>query len=492
MATEQVDVHKELELKLCKESFVFFEAFMAKKHLFMKKFTLDYFDNVVDDIFQNLKPFAREIINCPPRLGKTFKAQCFVAWKFLQDPTSSFLYLSYDSDLAVDKSAGIKDMTQFLASYFGIDDLKLKRGRMGKELWYNQAGGYVFAKATGKGVTGYGCSTAMIIDDPNKATDWMSSKLLAKRNQIYATQIRNRINADYVPIIVIQQRVASIDLTGYLLSGKEKFNHTCIPAVLPNGESCCPSRLSLEAMEALKQDAGSWNAQYMQTPMDEVGHLFSKKRLVWSPAKPPLNGMQILISCDPGFKTASENDYSAIAVIATCGPKFYIIEALNLKADITQLVSMIKRLRQKYGNGARILFEGKANGVAAVQILRKELSGVLEYNPTKSKIERAMMCKFLFDSCSVEFCIPSIQWATVENQFATFPYGEHDDMVDAVVQGINFFLQSPQFSRQGVPIGSNTPLQPEDPNRMKSLGRNTLSNSTCHGLTRRPDYSRGI
>ena len=99
-----------------------------------------------------------------------------------------------------------------------------RQNAKGKTEWVNKANGTILAKGTNNPVTGAGCSTLLVLDDPNKPSDRTSSVILDKRNQIFKSTIRNRINAPEVPILVIQQRVAADDLSGFLLKDtKEKW-----------------------------------------------------------------------------------------------------------------------------------------------------------------------------------------------------------------------------------------------------------------------------
>lgn len=432
---------KEVELNLCKTDFLFCMAFLCK-NVFRMEYIFTDFHKKLADVFLSLGDYSRDIINCPPRLGKTLMAQCFIAWKMLNNPAATFLYLSYDVALAETKALGIRDMVAFLAKYFELEDLAVARGRATKGMWFTNAGGYVFAKGTGTGVTGFGCNTCMVVDDPNKATDRTSSKMLSKRNTNFIQQIRNRIDSPEVPIVIIQQRVASTDLTGYLLAlPASQWKHHCFPAINADGTALCPERLPVEEVETYKSDPFTYNAQYMQIPLDEIGHLFTRNKLIYTNVRPSLIGLRLCITCDASMKTDLLNDFNAIAVIATDGINYYILEVLNFKGDIVKLCEEIRKLRARYGNNVPVIMEGKANGVAAAQILRKEMSGIMEVMPKFSKVERAMAVKYLFEGLNVKFCCPSLQWPETLSEFSQFPYCEHDDIVDSITQGISWLIE---------------------------------------------------
>lgn len=427
----------ELELKLCKENFRFFLGYCFQ-HIYKQPFKFYKFHNKLIDIL--LDTPKRIIINAPPRIGKTEIMKHFIAWKFLQNPASTVMYVSYDKNLVARKNSEIQDILLWLAHHFDIPALMMRSKNDGKTEWTNNATGMIIARGSGNNITGSGCSTLLILDDPNKPSDRTSPTVLAKRNSIFMSTIRNRINHADVPIIVIQQRIAANDLTGFLLNGgsNEKWIHANFPAINPDGTALCPERLPLDEINAYKNDPFTLNAQFLQTPLDDIGNLFEKHKLILSADRPAIKSLKLVISIDAAMKGDTNSDYNAIAIIGTNGVDYYVLDVLNFHADVTVLVQKVRELRKRYGNDTPVLFEAKANGVAAMQILRREMSGIMETTPSKDKIERALLVKYLFDSMNVKFNIKGFVWGEVQAQFTAFPHGRHDDIVDAVVQGITF------------------------------------------------------
>lgn len=461
---------RQLELELCRESFFFFVVFVFQNCL-QREFHWYDFHKAVANVLLNMPSGGRYILNAPFRIGKTIIIQMFIAWKLLLDPSSNFLYVTYDQDLAEDKTQDIRSIVKWLADYFNLEDLKMAHGRNSASRWRTNAGGYVYAKGSNKPITGYGCDTMLIMDDPNKPMDRTSAKTLEKRNQVYSTSIRNRINEPSVPIFIIQQRVADNDLSGFLLKGGsgEKWHHLNYAGIKDDGTALCPERFPLEEIEKYKSDPFVYNAQIMQRPLEDIGNFFSKNKIILSQSKPSLVGKQLLISVDASCKTGDSHDYNAIAVIATDGKDYWIVEVINMKADITQLLTRLRELRRRYGGNVPILLEAKANGMAAIQILRKEMNGILETTPKYDKIERANVVKYLFDSMNVSFCCGGFVWTDVLSQFCGFPHVPHDDIVDAVVQGITYLRNNHRVLQRGE--ADNTPLT------RRSYGqRNTYSN----------------
>lgn len=436
----------EIELDLCKKDFRFFLGYCFKQ-MYKQPFYFYRFHNDLIDLL--LSDRKRMIINAPPRIGKTEVLKHFIAWQFLKNPSSTVMYVSYDKALVTRKNSEIQDILMWLAQHFNITALQMRANNDGKTEWMNNARGMIIARGSGNNITGSGCGTMLVIDDPNKPSDRTSPTTLRKRNDIFMSTIRNRINSPDVPIIIVQQRIAADDLSGFLLNGgsNEEWYHANFPAVLPDGSALCPERLPLDEIKTYETDPFTLNAQYMQTPLDDIGNLFEKHKIILSSDRPAIKSLQLVISVDAAMKGDAHSDFNAISVIGTNGVDYFVLEVLNFHADITSLVAKIKELRRKYGLDTPILLEAKANGVAAIQILRREMSGVFETTPSKDKLERALVVKYLFDSMNVKFVLRGFIWAEVMSQFTSFPHGRHDDIVDATVQGITFLLNRNQHKR---------------------------------------------
>lgn len=444
---------QEIELSLLREDFEFLVCFIFVEY-FHKEFTFHWFHKDLANKLTTLDPGARVIINAPPRIGKTVLIQLFIVWLILRNPYSTMIYVCYEERLAAAKNREIKDICVWLAKRYGIKEMLLNTQAQGKTHWINKAGGGVMARGSKTGITGFGADTLLIVDDPNKPEDRSSPVTLETRNRTFFNTVRNRINDPSVPIVVVQQRVASNDLSGYLLSDgiNEKWVHYNYPAINDDGTALCPERLPVSEIETYKSDPFTYNAQYLQVPLDDIGKLFDKNKLIVANTKPNIASLRLVISVDSAGKGDVGNDYNAIAVIGTDGVDYYILEILNFHADITVLLQKVRELRNRWGQKVPVLFESRANGQAAVQLLRKETSGILETNPVKDKVERAILVKYLFDSMNVMFCIHSLVWGEVVAQFTQFPHVKHDDIVDAVVQGIDWLQKLP---RRGV-VGGDT------------------------------------
>lgn len=432
---------REILLDLLKKDFKFFVAFTCKE-FDNYNYKFHNWHNEMADLLLSMKDGDKWVINAPPRLGKTVLVQKFIAWEILKDPKASFIYISYEERLAMSKAREVRSLVKQLAKYFDLEDISISRekGDSSNE-WHTMVGGGCLARGSGNGVTGYGANHSIIIDDPNKPEDRLSTKILEDRNTMFRSKIRNRINqTGRQRILVIQQRVASNDLSGFLLNGgmQEEWKHFNYPAYDDNGVELCPEMLPYSEVQKYASDPFTLNAQYLQKPMDLIGELFTDKDLVLDPVRPNWREMVGVISIDASGKGKIDSDCNAIAVCFTDFVNYYVVELLNFKSDITRLLDATRGLREKYGDKVPVLFESKANGMACVQLLRQEMTGVLEANPYTSKIDRAKGIRYLLDGGNVKWCVYGPIWEACRKQFKAFPHTPHDDMVDAVVQGLTW------------------------------------------------------
>ena len=438
---------KDLEYQMCKQDFMFFVGFCFM-HINKTPFIWYEFHKKLANILLDLPNQLRVIINAPPRIGKTDLTKHYIAWRFINDPASSVIYCSYDEALVSRKNREIKQILVWLAKYFDVPELMPLAQANGKKEWTNRAGGTVLARGTNSNVTGSGCKTLLVCDDPNKPQDRISQVILSRRFQVFKSSIRNRIDLPNVPILIIQQRVASNDLTGCLLADtNDKWIHYKFPALDDKGESICPERLPVSEIDKYKSDPFTYNAQYLQVPLDDVGKMFKRGDVKFSLSRPAASAMRLVISVDAAGKGDIGNDFNCISVCGRVGPKYYILEVLNFHADITVLISKIKEVRKRWGQTTPVLIENKANGLAAIQILRKDMSGILESTPTKDKVERAIVCKYMFDAGDVFFSVHGLVWGEIQSQFMEFPHGKHDDIVDSVIQGLTWLMKLPTFTK---------------------------------------------
>jgi predicted phage terminase large subunit-like protein len=93
----------------------------------------------------------------------------------------------------------------------------------------------------------------------------------------------------------------------------------------------------------------------------------------------------------------------------------------------------------KYPHKHSVLVEDKANGSAIISMLKHEIEGIIAITPKESKVARANAITGIVEAGNVY--LPEYADFTGEfvEEFASFPNGVNDDLVDACTQFINKF-----------------------------------------------------
>lgn len=296
-----------------------------------------------------------------------------------------------------------------------------------------------------------------IIDDPHDEQEAMHGahdpEIFAKAFDWYQTGPRQRLQPG-AAILVIHTRWSKVDLIGRLLQmekekeGADKWHVIEIPAITSAGTSYWPEYWPTEELLATKANIPPvrWNAQYMQNPTGEEGALV--KREWWK--RFPANRMPemdfVIQSWDTAHRKTQRSDFS---VCTTWGvftdndgrPNVGLMDVWRDRVEFPELKKKALELYRRYTPDACII-EGKAAGDALIQELRFMGVPVSSYTPSRGedKIVRVNAVTDMFASGIV--WAPSTQEADeLIEEFADFPFGHHDDMVDATTLALLRFRQ---------------------------------------------------
>jgi predicted phage terminase large subunit-like protein len=149
----------------------------------------------------------------------------------------------------------------------------------------------------------------------------------------------------------------------------------------------------------------------------------------------------VLLSVDATFKGESKGDIDFVAVQAWAqqGTKLFLLDAHREKAGFLRTLEIIRALYRRH-RASGLLVEDKANGSAIVDVLKRELSGVIPIEPSGGKMARAFAAQPALEAGQV--LLPSVApWLPdFLQECKEFPAGAHDDQIDAMTQAINYFI----------------------------------------------------
>jgi predicted phage terminase large subunit-like protein len=401
----------------------------------------------------------RLIVNMPPRHTKSeFASYLLPAWFLGKFPEKKIIETAHTAELAVGfgrKVRNLVDSDVYKSIFPGVG---LQSDSKAAGRWATSAGGDYFAIGIGGAVTGKGADI-LIIDDPHSEQEATlaesNPEVYDKVYEWYTSGPRQRLQPGG-SIIIVMTRWSKKDLTGQVVKSAlqrsgEEWEVIEFPAIMPSGRPLWPEFWSLKELEALRTELpnAKWMAQYMQNPTSDVSAIIKREWWQWWEHEDPPEVSFIIQSWDTAFLKTQRSDYSA----CTTWGVFYEIDPLTKRetANIILLNSFKKRmefpeLKQKAFEEWKdwepdsIIIEAKASGAPLVAEMRQMGIPVQEFTPSKGndKVARLNAVADIFASGKV--WVPRTYWAEeVVEEVASFPSGEHDDLVDSTSQAIMRF-----------------------------------------------------
>jgi len=144
-------------------------------------------------------------------------------------------------------------------------------------------------------------------------------------------------------------------------------------------------------------------------------------------------------------KKASGNDFVAGHVWAVLGgTKWILVDRVHGRYTFTETVSQVQRMAARWPQTSRIYVEKAANGAALLNTLRKRAALIKPVTPAGSKEVRALAIQPIIDEGNVAILDSVLEALDAEHksgqlmlqEFRDFPFGKHDDDVDAMTQAI--------------------------------------------------------
>ena len=436
----------------CRENFMPFvrqmwSAFIPGKH---HQIMADAFERVARGELKRL------IINMPPRHTKSeFASYLFPSWFLGKYPEKKVIQTAHTAELAVGFGRKVRNLVGSM-DYQEIFPTKMSADSKAAGRWNTSKGGDYFAIGVGGAVTGKGADI-LIIDDPHSEQEAMQGNpaVYDRVYEWYSSGPRQRLQPGGA-IVIVMTRWSKRDLTGQILNAAakkdlENWEVIELPALLPSGKPLWGEFWRQEELEAIKAElpVGKWEAQYQQNPTSEEGAIIKREMWkIWEGERPPQVDY-IIQSWDTAFEKSNRADYSA----CTTWGVFYrdvegsevaniiVLDAFKERMEFPELKRTAFDLWKEW-NPDTLIVEKKAAGAPLIYEMRKMGIPISEYTPSKGsdKIARVNAVSDLFASGMV--WRPETRWAEeLVEELASFPNGDHDDLVDSTSQALLRFRQ---------------------------------------------------
>jgi len=440
----------------------------------------------IDAIIEHLEAVSRGqirnlLINVPPRHMKSLLVSVFwPAWEWILFPERRWLYSSYAAQLSIRDSVKCRRLIEspWYQKHFG-NIFALTSDQNTKGRFDNNRSGYRLSTSVGGAATGEG-GDRIVCDDPHNVQEAESDAIRKATVDWWDVVISTRVNDPKTTAkVVVMQRCHQQDLSGHLLE-QGGWEHLCLPAEYEGGSRCVtsigwsdprtahgellwPERFGPQEIENLKLSLGSYAAagQLQQRPSPAGGGLIKRHWFkYWQPRGANLPAVPVTLpdgtvtaitavelpyrvdeqiqSWDCAFKDLETSDYVVGQTWARLGSAFILADQVRARMDCPTTVRAIRALSVKWPGMLAKLIEDKANGSAVIQMLARELPGLLPVNPSGGKIARAAAVSPLIEAGNVYLPHPDyVPWVRdFIEECAAFPYGAHDDQVDAMTQAL--------------------------------------------------------
>lgn len=420
----------------------------------------------------------RLMVFLPPQVGKSeLVSRRFPAYALGRQPDLRLVSSSYSAALAHDMSRDVQkvmDSAEYREVFPGTRLATARDDEARTSDHFEVVGrrGYYKAVGVGGGLTGRTADIG-IIDDPVKNRAEAESETYRKNVWDWFTStFYTRQFGDTGRIVICLTRWHEDDLAGRLLRlqaeqpDADRWTVVSLPAIAEagerpddprsEGEALWPAKYPLAELARRKAVVGSydWSALYQQRPTPTEGGLIKRAWFRWYPQdEPPAALDEIVVSFDTALRAKQSNDYTSGQVWGRRGPHAFALRMIHGRWDFPELLQQMRDLsafvRGRWaGVPMSIVIENAGAGPEAIAELKRSLTGVFAENPKGDKQQRVHAVTPMLESGNVWLpgvALPdgkadtTLSPAWVDpfvEECAGFPFGAHDDQVDAMTQAL--------------------------------------------------------
>lgn len=398
----------------------------------------------------------------PPQEGKTTWIVHYIAWMLIRNPWLKIVYATYSQARANAVSRQIRSLVQAWTP--------LKTGSNNVQLWQTREEGGLLAAGRGSAMTGFR-SDFTVIDDPIKDMQEAQSETIREQTVEWFSSVVMTRMASLSQIIIIATRWHKDDLIAHVVKpdvlGATYIN---IPAQATHQDTDPLGRAvgewlpsvqnrSSRSWELIKRAVGTyvWQALYQGDPQVTGGSYLNVEKIdviPWDQVvfqdergfMQTLERALVIQSWDLTFgsvtagrtgRKATSGDYVAGHVYAVLGGrKWILVDRVHERLTFTQTISEVQKMMARWPQTSRVYVEKAANGTALIDSLRKRAALIKPVTASNSKEVRALAAQPTVDEGNVAV-LDTVYDEKMFQEMRDFPFGPHDDDVDAFTQAIN-------------------------------------------------------
>lgn len=151
-----------------------------------------------------------------------------------------------------------------------------------------------------------------------------------------------------------------------------------------------------------------------------------------------------VLSIDPAVTTAKSSDYTGVAVVSRGEDGVYVRHASQVKMTPQSLRNYAAELIDQYDCGV-IYVETNQGG----DLWRDVFADLpVKYRSVRQRVKKEIRAERVLNFYQQGLVFHADRFYALEEQLLSFPQTTHDDILDAVVSGVNYFLDGPR----GAPV----------------------------------------
>lgn len=420
----------------------------------------------------------RLIINIPPRHMKSLLVSvAFNAWVWAQEPDPdrplagpgiSFLSMSYAQSLSMRDSVKTRRVIKspWYQQRWG-HRFSIAPDQDAKTRFENNHNGYRLASSVDGSATGEG-GDIIVIDDAINAKDALSETVRHSTNDWFDNTMTTRLNdPKRGAFIIMMQRLHEDDLVGHVLARDEpgEWTHLCLPARYEtnhphffvrdprtkDGELLWENRFGEPELKRIERLLGSYGSagQLQQRPAPREGGMLKPEwfRLVRKVPNAAFRFVRAWDFAGTEKEPGADPDWTVGLRMAATRDGEFIITGVN-RFRSSPLIVERKMVLQAAADGVetiiRIPQDPGAAGKNDVAHKKRKLRGygVRSESPNGDKATRAMPFAAAAEAGEIKLLVTNDpeKDAWIQpflDECAVFPFGRHDDQVDAAADAYN-------------------------------------------------------
>jgi predicted phage terminase large subunit-like protein len=391
------------------------------------------------------------MIFAPPRHGKSQHVTVrYPVWRLLRESDLPIILASYNQFLANRFSRQARRIASQL--------IALDNERKAVEEWQTTQGGGVRAVGVGAGVTGTGAKL-IVVDDVIKSREEAESAAYRERVWEWYTDDLFTRREPGCAIILQNTRWHQDDLAGRILASADGPNWTVInlpalaeeddPLGRSEGAALWPERYDESTLAEIATVLGSYafHALYQGHPTPAEGGLFKREWFEVVGAAPVT--AQRVRYWDKAGSEGSGDFSCGVKMVRDSDGRFYIEDVVRGQWSALSRERIMQQTAQMDGTLVSIGIEQEpgSGGLESAQNSLRNLAGWRVYaeKVTGEKQVRAMPFAAQCEARNVKLVRGAWNAAYLE-ELCSFPFGRHDDQVDA---------SSGAFMRLALPRGAS-------------------------------------